>query len=122
MVAQRSVEEDREIRRCRCKGKEKGGKLRARKWKKEEYEVVKLIEAKRIQGSLSGGTYGQTWTSIARDFLPIMASSVSKKDLNGEEILDSDVHADEIVTQADDFSWDQLLLRVLDGDEEDNIV
>jgi hypothetical protein len=45
-----------------------------------------------------------------------------EKDLDGEEILDSDVHADESVTQADDFSWDQLLLRVLDGDEEDNIV
>ena len=25
------------------------------------------------------GTYGQTWTSIARDYLPIMASSVSSE-------------------------------------------
>ncbi|EDR00795.1 uncharacterized protein LACBIDRAFT_333840 [Laccaria bicolor S238N-H82] len=62
------------------------------------------------------GTYGQTWTLIARDYLPIMASSISKKDLNGEEILDLDFQADEIVAQADDFSWDQL---VLDVDEDD---
>jgi len=40
-----------------------------------------------------------------------------EEDLNGEEILDLDFRADEIVTHADDFSWDQL---VLDGDE-DNV-
>ena len=107
------------------------------------------------------------WTSIARDYLPIMASSVSsehacssagitiskwrnrlkpdivealqclkcmykndltfcdvllsskvEKELDEEEILDLDFRADGIVTQADNFSWDQL---VLDGDD-DNIV
>ena len=111
------------------------------------------------------GRYGQTWTSIAHDYLPIMASSVSserafssagitiskrrnrlkpdivkalqclkclykndlifhdvllsstvEKDLDGEKILDLDFRAEEIVTQADHFSWDQL---VLDGDEDD---
>jgi hypothetical protein len=45
--------------------------------------------------------------------------SLLEKNLDGEEILDLDVHADEIVTQGDNFFWDQLLL---DGDEEDNIV
>jgi hypothetical protein len=113
------------------------------------------------------GTYGQTWTSIARDYLPIMASSVSserafssagitiskrrnrlkpdivealqclkclyhndlifrdvplsskvEEDLDGEDILDLDLRADEIVTQADDFSWDQLVLN----SDEDNVV
>ncbi|KIJ89925.1 hypothetical protein K443DRAFT_15682 [Laccaria amethystina LaAM-08-1] len=112
------------------------------------------------------GTYGQTWTSIARNYLPIMASSVSserafssagitiskrrnrlkpdivealqclkcmykndlifrdvllsskvEKELDEVEILDLDFRADEIVDQADNFSWDQL---VLDSDD-DNI-
>jgi len=37
-----------------------------------------------------------------------------KNELDKEEIWDLDVHADKIVTQADNFSWDQL---VLDSDE-----
>ena len=46
----------------------------------------------------------------------MLLSSTIEKDLDGEEILDLDVHADEIVAQGDDFSWDQL---VLDGDVDD---
>ena len=49
-------------------------------------------------------------------FRDMLLSSTVEKDLDGEEILDLDFRADEIVTQADDFSWDQL---VLDGDEDD---
>ena len=37
-----------------------------------------------------------------------------EEDLDGEEILDLDFWADEIVTHTDDFSWDQL---VLDGND-----
>ena len=49
-------------------------------------------------------------------FRDVLLSSTVEKDLDGEEISDLDFRADEIVTQADDFSWDQL---VLDGDEDD---
>ena len=49
-------------------------------------------------------------------FHDMLLSSTIEKDLDGEEILDLDVRADEIVAQGDDFSWDQL---VLDGDVDD---
>ena len=49
-------------------------------------------------------------------FRDVLFSSTVEKDLDGEEILDLDVRADEIVAQGDDFSWDQL---VLDGDVDD---
>ena len=39
----------------------------------------------------------------------MLLSSTVEKDLDGEEILDLDVRADEIVAQGDDFSWDELL-------------
>jgi len=50
-------------------------------------------------------------------FHDVPLSSKVEEDLDGEEILDLDFWADEIVTQADDFSWDQL---VLNGNE-DNV-
>ena len=42
-------------------------------------------------------------------FRDVLLSSPVEKDLDGEEILDLDVHADEIVAQGDDFLWDELL-------------
>ena len=36
----------------------------------------------------------------------MLLSSTIEKDLDGEEILDLDVRADEIVAQGDDFLWD----------------
>jgi len=77
------------------------------------------------ESPLASGIIDSNWTllrpsnasSVCIIFRDVLLSSKVEEDLDGEEILDLDFQADEIVTQADDFSWDQL---VLDGNE-DNV-
>ncbi|KIM41960.1 hypothetical protein M413DRAFT_18815 [Hebeloma cylindrosporum] len=53
-----------------------------------------------------------TWASLARDYLSVMASSVSSErafsELDKEDIIDVDMDSGEIFEDAEGFSWDML--------------
>ena len=49
-------------------------------------------------------------------FREVQVSSEIEKELDGDEVIDVDMDADEVLQEADGFSWDNI---IVDDDDED---